>query len=272
MTTDCCKPDEIVGAALAAGRLEVTKLFEMPDGGHVLLKPAGFETVKIAPLSRKLERIEASVRLDEQGSFVEYVNRFKGPATTIFADAVTGPLSVKAVLDYHEPETPRYAHHIAVYAPVYAEEWRTWTAVKTMKQAEFAEFIEENRDDIRMPSAASLLEIVTKFRATKKQDYDSVVYQPDGSAMIAWSDKVEGAGKPGVPVPTELTLGIPVFFKGASYEVPVFLRYRIIEGVLLFTLKLDRVKLIEQHAIDKVVAEIAGATEVPMLYGAPLVR
>ena len=142
-----------------------------------------------------------------------------------------------------------------------------WTRAQPMAQVAFAEFIEENRKDIVSPDSALLLDIVSKFRASRKQDYDSVVYQANGDITVAWSEKTENAGKPGVAVPTDLGLGIPVYFKGELYSVPVLMRYRLSDGKLTFNVKVDRPDYIEQAAFDDTADKILAETAIKPFIG-----
>lgn len=245
---------------------------ERPDGGREVLLPDGYTTHTIPPLEKLLPRIRQNVALNDISSFVGYVNRYKSDATRLFA--VPGHIagdkksSVTAILDYHTPGHADHGAHVVRYLPRYSEQWERWTKAAPMAQAAFAEFIEENRPDIVQPDAAFLLDIVTKFKASRKQDFNSVVYQPNGDVTIAWTEQTENAGsKPGVAVPQQLELGIPVFFKGTVYSVPVFMRYRLAEGKLTFVIKADRPEYVEQAAFDEITKAITEATGIEIYLG-----
>lgn len=245
---------------------------DRPDGGKEVLVPEGYKPHTIPPLEKLLPRIRQTVSLYDAASFTAYVNRYKSEQSRLFATpghlSPDKKASVTAVLDYHAPEKADHGAHVARYLPRYSEQWDRWTKTGSMPQAVFAEFIEENRADIVEPEAALLLDIVSKFRATKKQDYDSVVHQPNGDITIGWSDKTEYAGKPGVTVPHELKLGIPVFFKGTMYSVPVLMRYRLTDGKLTFVVKMDRPEYVEQAAFDEITKGVTEATGIEIYLGA----
>lgn len=242
------------------------------DGSTAIPLPEGYQLATIPPLEKPLTRIRARAELTDAASFVEYLRLFKQPGSRIFAQtraAGAAAASFRAIIDYHKGEgTPDHCAHAAGYAPRYSEQWKRWTAAqaKPMSQMEFAEFIEENRVDIVEPEAATLFDIVRKFKASKKIDYDSVTYQPDGSVMVAYSDKVEAAGR-GIAVPERITLGIPVFFKGPPYAVGVLMRYKVGEGAVAFSLKIDRADYIEQDAFDVIAKDVSAATEIPIYMG-----
>lgn len=256
---------------LLIARTQPLSSFRADDGTQVVALPDGFTAHNIAPQERPLLRIVQTPMLFDEASFIDYVNRFKSEESRIFA--VPGHLSpdkqarVTAALDYHGPSKPQRCQHVVSFAPRYSEQWVRWTKAPPMPQAAFAEFIEENRIDIIDPDAAVLLDMVSKFRATRKQDYDSVVYQPNGDIVVAWSDKTESAGKPGVSVPDGLKLGIPVFFRDIPVKVPCFMRYRLSDGKLTFAVKVDRPEYIEQDAFDLITKRIGEQTAITPYLG-----
>ncbi len=243
---------------------------DRPDGGRELIIPNGYQAHTLPPLEKLLPRIRQSVSLYDSATFIAYVERYKSEATRIFAmpgHLADGKASITAVLDYHQPGKADHGAHVARYVPRYSEPWERWTKAGPMLQADFAEFIEENRADIRKPDAAPLLDMISKFKATKKVDYDSVMHQPNGDVLIMWSDKTENAGKPGVHVPTELEIGIPVFFKGPLYAVTILMRYKLNNGALTFRIKPDRPEYVEQAAFDEIIKAIAEATGIEAYLG-----
>ena len=64
-----------------------------------------------------------------------------------------------------------------------------------------------------------------------------------------------------------MTLGIPVYFRGTMYAVPVFVRYRVGNGAVEFQLKLDRADVIEDAAFAELTTEIASACGIEVYLG-----
>lgn len=266
---------DLVDNLYAKGASERNKSpIPLPGGAQGFIIPEGYELKRVEPLEPELPRIKQRVSMRDLASFTSYINRYKSEATRIFG--MTGQQSsskqalFSAIIDYHAKGRPEYCAHGVSYAPVYSEQWKRWTTAAAMTQPEFAEFIEENRKDIVEPVAASLLDIVSKFRAKKTVDFDAVVYQQNGDLTLGYSEKTEHQGKQGIVVPQTLSLGIPVFFKGEVYSVPVFLRYRLQEARLSFSVKVDRPEYIEQDAFDHLVASITEATETEVYIGQTL--
>ena len=244
---------------------------ETPDGGKIIVIPEGYRAERVGPLETPLPRIKQAVILHDRDSFIAYLNRYKSEATRIFAEPgflANGAARVVATMDYHQPNAADYGVHVATYSPRYSDQWMRWhTAAKTpMKQAEFAEFIEETRADIVEPEAAKLLDIVRTFKASRKTEFDSVVYQPNGSVSLTYDDKTEQKGASGA-LPETMKLGIPVYFRGTPYAVPVFVRFKVGGGAVQFALKIDRADVIEDAAFGELTKQVHEATGIDVYLG-----
>lgn len=242
---------------------------ELPDGGKLVIVPQGYRAERVEPAMPA--RIRQSVTMHDRDSFVAYVNRFKTNATQVFAEPgflAGGQAKVVGVLDYHEPDKADHGQHVASYAPRYSEQWTRWVKACSapFKQAAFAEFIEEVRGDIVEPDAARLLDIVRTFKASKRVEFDSVTYQPNGDVKLGYEERTEQKGSSGV-LPEQMKLGIPVYFKGAPYAVHVFVRYRVEAGAVVFALKIDRAEIIEEAAFTELTAAVQEATGIGVYLG-----
>ena len=263
--------NEALKTALAEGA-KAAPVHDLPGGGIGIVVPDGYTLEKVAPLEPALTRIHQGVLLHTLDSFLAYVERYKGADTQIFAEP--GFLAqgqrpiVTAVIDYHGVDRPDYAAHIASYQPRYSDQWQRWhkACAAPLKQAEFAEFIEEVRADIREPTAAQLLDIVRTFKASKRVEFDSVVYQPNGDVRLAYDERTEQKGSSGA-LPEQMRLGIPVYFRGAHYEVPVLVRYRVGDGAVKFSLKIDRGDVIEDAAFNAIAIDIEARTGIAPYIG-----
>lgn len=258
-------------AAYDIGRLAAPTIIR-PDGGIVALVPHGTQQVAFDPIDKPLPRIDQDVTMHDRDSFASYVNRYKSDKTRLFAEpgflAGGSGAHITASLDYHLPDKPERCAHDAFYRPRYSDQWKRWNAAcaQPMKQAEFAEFIEETRADIRDPDAAKLLDIVRTFKANKKVEFDSVAYQPNGDVKLYYDEKTLQQGASGI-LPEAMKLGIPVYFRGTVFAVPVFVRYKVGSGAVMFQLKMDRPDVIEDEAFGELVEAIAKATEIEVYLG-----
>lgn len=256
------------------------KPFDIPNGGKGVLVPAGYELRQLPPVNSAVtDHIVQHVTMHDADSFIAYVNEFKvGGQTRIFAEpgflAAGETPQIVAKLDYHEPrsEVAGRVAHTARYQPRYSEQWERWTEAcsKPLTQMDFADLVEEAAKDIVEPTAATLLDVVRTFKASKHVDFDSVLPTPDGSVKLHYSEQVEQRGNSaGVTLPEAMKLGIPVYFRDGLYEIKVFVRFRVTGGKALFQLKLDRADVIEDEAFKQLVERVEEATEIGAYLGRP---
>lgn len=244
-----------------------------PDGGLAMALPAGYQLSRIGPLEPPLTHTKQLVTLHDADSLIAYLDVYKQDGISrAFAEpgflATGSAARLVAVLDYHKSDGPERIAHIATYTPRYSEAWKRWHAAcaQPLKQIEFAELIEECRADIAEPDAASLLDIVRTFKAAKKVDYDSVTYQADSTVKLHYSETVDKQGSSGA-LPELMQLGIPVYYRGDHYKIPLFVRFRVGGGGVMFSLKLDRADVIEDAAFSELVQRVESATGVPVHSG-----
>lgn len=250
--------------------------FEALDGRQAIVVPAGCHVHEFRPAVTPLEHIRQKVKFDDAFSLAAYINRFKRPATQIFADSVN--YRICAIFDYHIPpegdvlDAEQHCDHQAHFTPVQSEQWKRWTGIegKALAQRRFAEFIEENYEDVREPAAADLLEMVTRLQARRKVTFESGIRLSDGTSKLTYNEETETGGKGDMVIPSEIQLGIPVFYGGEAYKVRCLLRYRIEEGVLSFQVILNRRKMIEDSAFETFVKAVGDATSIAPYYGAPV--
>jgi uncharacterized protein YfdQ (DUF2303 family) len=277
---------KLMQAVFEQGRIAPTPI-DTPDGGKLIVYPAGYQVRDIGPVEEPLPRIDQNVALHDLDSFIAYVNRFKhadrGPTAAheggpeIFGEPgfVSGTAArIVAKLDYHTPASPAYLKHTASYHPRYSEQWQRWHNVckEAIGQAELAEFIEEASRDFLEPSAAQLMDIVRYFKASKAVQYDSAVYTNDGSIKINYSEEVmqqnrmKGAS-PDIMLPEKFKIQIPVYFRDASYAMNVFIRFNVHGGKVFFKLKLDRPDIIEDDAFEHLIEKVKTETEIVPFLG-----
>ena len=137
----------------------------------LLFVPTGMQSIDVekylAPLrARPRRRIGTHVAFDIQ-SFVGLVNRFKDPASVVFADCNLTDPSLTAVLNFHEAggdttdpaaNNARHGDHRVTYAFPLSKEYKHWRDQngKPMTQADFAHFIEDRIAEIAMPEPQML--------------------------------------------------------------------------------------------------------------------
>ena len=75
-------------------------------------------------------------------------------------------------------------------------------------------------------------------------------------------------GKP-LKVPGAFLLGIPVFRGGDAYQLPVRLRYRVVQGSVQWSYELHQPQRILDHALAEACAEVTERCSLDVLDGVP---
>ena len=253
--------------AVAALARQGAAVFDHPAGGKGVMKPDG-SVQHLPPLLPELTHVKQKVTLQDEASFVAYVNRFKqDDQTAVFASLK--PFGFSAILDYHRPAEPFRLDHRAAFSVQWAEQWARWQAIDgvPLTQSAFAEHVEENMQDIVAPEGAAFLDLVTGLSATKKVSFVSGVRLHDGCNQLTYAEDVEAKGKGTMVFPSEFAIGLPVFFGGEAYRVKCFLRYRIEEGKLVFVIRIHRRTYVEQTAFTDIVSRVEDGVGLPVWIG-----
>ncbi|MBU2707690.1 DUF2303 family protein [Zooshikella marina] len=195
-----------------------------------------------------------NIKMNTVKSFIDYINRFKNPHTTIFADDTCQ--SFKAIIDFHHSqEEPRSGAHTVEYGCPLSREWEAWQAMnkEKMDQTSFAEFLEERAEDIVSPSGAELLEIALKFNVIRKAVFGSAMRLNTGEYQFTYSEDNQ---KGTVELPEQIKLGLAPFHNGEKYEVKAKLYYRLHDGRLLLWYKLIQPERVIEDAFKEVTQDI----------------
>lgn len=247
---------------------------KVADGGLYAVVPEGGSLVDLEAYLPTPVYAKAAVTARTVQSLIDYTERHKTDATAIFADVETG--RVLSVIDYI-PADNSGAHKTqrCTYDAPFSEEWKRWTGIsgKQQSQEAFALFIEENRADVVTPDGATILELAKTLDAKKKVTFKSGIRLDDGSVTLDYTDETvaSGGGISGkIPIPSEIELGLPVFFGGDRYKVTAFFRYRIIEGKLVMWVDLHRIKHIRDAAFSDIVAKLTSSLDGVPVYEAAL--
>lgn len=254
------------GAPLFEARNGGLEFAIVPDGSHIAsLKEYQY------PHGLRPDRIIAAPKFQDATSFISYVNTFKDHRTRILADATT--LTFRAQIDYHghgADMQPEFLSHQATLPLKLSEEWKLWIGLndRLVPQAEFAEFLEDNRADIIEPNSATMLEIAQDLQAHSEVNFASKINRRSGAAVLSYEETINTKMSTGsVTVPETFTINIPVFFGESPIEITARLRFRIGEGKLKFQYKLYRPVEVISKAFDAARGWIAGATEMEVLLG-----
>lgn len=246
------------------------------DSGYYTIVANGDRVEDLEKLMDMPRRIRANAVAHDRDTFIDYFNTYKNLDSRVFADRQN--FNIVGILDYHgKPDVdfgqdPGWCSHSVTYTLPRSPEWITWTAHngKRMQQSDFAQFVENNVDDIREPSGADMLEVSRNLQAKRSVDFSSAIRLANGEQEFTYSELIQGSSSKGkMTVPETFSIGIPVFMNGEHYAVEARLRYRISDSKLLLWYDLYQPQRIEADAFNSVVTGIANGTGVGVWMGGP---
>jgi uncharacterized protein YfdQ (DUF2303 family) len=151
-------------------------------------------------------------------------------------------------------------------------QWVKWKANdgKMLAQVAFAEFIEDNIEDIAEPAGATMLEIATYLEAVRTVNFKSGVRLANGTVQFRHEqDDVTKVGANTIDVPETFTLGIAPIFGLNPFRVPARFRYRISEGRLTLGYKLQRIETMMGLIVEQVITAIEHGANISVMDGLP---
>lgn len=236
------------------------------------------------------ERKTGTAKVDTLESFIDLSNRHKTVESAIFASTDWQKPTLTAVIDYHHNASPRadWCKHRVHYAFPASEQWKTWVAMngKTMSQADFAAFIEDNIADLSSPQVMEVTEFEGKFMTkiatpselitlsrglqvhVSSKAANAVTLQ-SGEGEIVWNEVHNDATGKKLVVPGLFMLQIPLFHMGEAQRVPVRLRYRVREGTVTWLYQMWRPDIAVTERVLEDFEKATGATALPGFIGSP---
>ncbi len=243
---------------------------------HIMLPglgdtPAGIETIDMEAGGAVPLRKRGLVVVFDAASFNQVIaDNADAGNVAIYVDRNPDTPSVEAVLNGCGKSGPGWGDFRVKIEFRKTPQWLKWSGIngKMLKQVDFAEFIEDNLEDIAEPAGAQLLEIATYLQAARSVQFKSGIKLSSGEVQLQHLEDIQAQVGPGfIAVPETIVLGIAPIYGLPSYAVPARFRYRIAEGKLELGVKLQRVETLMAKIIEDVVAKIERGTMISMLDG-----
>jgi uncharacterized protein YfdQ (DUF2303 family) len=203
-----------------------------------------------------------SVDVYDAPSFVALVQRHSDDRTTLWAQqpATGAPIpSITAVFDDHtDANIAGWREHRARLVVRMDPDWVAWSQVdkKALDQIQLAEFLTDQLHTIAQPRAAELIPAVSTFATKRNVTFSQGINLDTGETQFTYVDKAgEDAGTERLP--NRLTLNVRPFYGSSVTTLEVWLRYRLSEGRLRFTLERIRPDRAQEAAWGDMCDEIA---------------
>lgn len=205
-------------------------------------------------------------------SFCDYVNQQKTADSRLYIPTQTQFI---CVLDHHvsEKDSADWGQHRAQLDLKLTPEWQVWAGRDKgcFGQREFAQFIEDNSDDVATPAGAELLDLVRTLKATCNAQYNGTVEDKPGSfsASYVQTTRAQAGIKGDLDLPTEFTLSIAPYEGGNKILIVARLRFEISNEKLRLHYELVKIQKFLDRALADISAGIEKATGLTAWYGTP---
>lgn len=243
-------------------------LFNLPAGQKI-------ETVDLEKYRAHPSRADGTAKFSEAESFLAYVKRHASTDSTVVwcdFDPRSYALSFTAVFDDHALTAAGWRKHRAVFKPAPSVEWGIWTGAnkKPMAQVEFAEFLENNHEDITgTPTSTDMLQMATQFEIRQDQALKSAVRLQSGGVELQYIANDDTQTVERMKLFDEFRLGIPVFWGNTTGEMlKAKLRYRQQQSKVTFWYELQRPDKAHEQAAREMIQRVRDGIEgLPLLMG-----
>lgn len=214
---------------------------------------------------------KSNIELNEVDSFIRYFNEHKTSDSRIFVNLSEISARFVAIMDYFKKGDTSWNTHVVSYSCPHTVEWVTWMRNNrtSMAQKIFAEFLEDNLQEIVSPLGADVLEIAKTLTAKTMVNFKSGIRLDNGNQQLIFEETSEAtAGAKGdLQIPSELTLGIAPFKATQPYRLTARLKYRLTDGRVNFTYEMVKPHRVIEDACNGLISTIKENTGVQPFAG-----
>jgi len=218
--------------------------------------------------------------LTEQ-SIVDHILRFKDADSVLFATAS----GVTAVYDYHQPVNndgpqrdalARWQRHRAEYTPKLSREWDKWVsgAGRAMSQAEFADFLDENDQDVAgptdtrsVPTQADLMTLGHTLKVTSEDVVEATIDRTTGNYHMVAKQDMRPTGE--CKIWKEFDILIPIFDGGEKVRICCKFRLQKAGGQLKFGWAVPTAARMLREEYYAMAVRVGTKAVIPVIFGTP---
>ncbi len=263
----------LVETAIEAG-VSLGEIKVIEEGKHEktrIMVPKGLKLFELETQTGPAIKSGAKTFADTK-SFCEYTNKHKVEGeTVILASENTG--KIKVVFDDHGKETPRFGKFVAVLDLGFSSQFLVWLkgsynhAEKKHSQADFADFIEDNRTDLLVGTAkkeGEEIKTITGLELTDmvnnlqlSSEVNLVSKRTPHNDEMQYSYEVKDSGvKQSFTLPRSIFLAIPIYKRGDLFQVELRLRSSGRGGEPRFWYLIDKLDDLKEKAFDMICKRI----------------
>lgn len=245
-----------------APHLTIDSYYKADDGSEWLWNGAGYtQIVEPWAVESHISPIRAAEKLGSIESWVQYVAKYGDADTTLLT---WSDQRLRGVLDYHSDQhAPGRGAWTAEHPLERTRQWLAWQRIangSAIGQKALIEALEDHRQDIQDPDAATMVGLIRSLRANVNVAAESEL-ETNGNTKLSFSRQTTTS----VELPPSLTIGIPVL-KGHTapdgngvegpvrYAIEVLIRVDVLDGgKLAFRLSMPNAdQALEDAVADRV--------------------
>lgn len=251
--TEAADIAELARQGAATETLEPGKVYSIVNGD------GGLDIVNTDEYAARPRRKTGRYAVSDAQSFKDYLEKhgIEGE-TEVTARETEG--QIVAGIDAGTDLQPGWCQHNITLQLQASDEWRRWLDRnnKLMRQADFAEFLEDNAKDIVEPSYAEIFEVATSLQVKRGVDFESATRLDNGEIQLGYRETTNTtAGNLGqLSVPQTLVLALRPFKGGEPYRVTASFRYRLNGPELSMGYKLQNIEKIRDEAFATAATEV----------------
>ena len=232
---------------------------------QIILREKNVEVASLEQYQTQPNRLRANIVFHQLESFAKYVKSHGSSMEPRRKDFVTKEGMFLTLFDFGDPTIPGFGDDKACYSPAFSRQWLTWMGKhnKSLKQAEFATFIDDNKDDVIEPNTADLIRIIENIEGHTMATFQSTARASNGSVRLSYTESTEVRGGQStdagaMDIPKEFKIVVPVFNGGAPFTMTVRLKIVIEQGKPFFTYEVRNHEKAVETAVEYLVQQFVG--------------
>ncbi|WMI32992.1 hypothetical protein SEA_PEGGYLEG03_51 [Arthrobacter phage PeggyLeg03] len=264
--TNLTAPDTEAATVASLGRQTAAPTELKPGTVYLVAHGDGgvrqIDTDDFAPRPRR--KADTHVNVSDAASLEAYLDKHGiGFETEIHASATEAWFNV--IINAGTVDQAGWGDHSVRLNLKASDEWKKWTGKSgvLMNQTDFAEFIEDNAQNIVEPSSAEILEIAQSLQVKRGVDFESGTRLSDGNVQFGYRETTNAtAGAAGqLSIPATISIALRPFDGGEAYKVTAHFRYRLQGSQLALGFKLQEAAKIREDAFKEVAGGIRAYAE-----------
>jgi uncharacterized protein YfdQ (DUF2303 family) len=258
---------EVEAIALLAQRAVAPVMNKREDGtAYAILNDGRVLEVSAVVPARKVGELTVA----DLASLVAYVAKHRGGGTLIMVAWNGQAVVVRAVLDHHAKDLAGWRGHVVEAKIQATPAWNAWLGNdrKELKQAAFAEWLEDRLGEVVTPAAAELMDVVRSLEASAGASFKGSVRLDNGDRAFAYQHTTEAkAGQGGeLVIPSRIGIELALLRGTARQVVLARFKYRLTPDGLLLRYEIERRDEIAIEQVEKAAAALRDALpEIPVL-------